>query len=119
MSVECVHEHRARYPVVEGGRKRRVSEELRSRCDIDVRKHPHRARVEDEATSEGEHCNLDEDEESNLHAQSVRGCKSRRERSHLQNDQLLTDSIAYGPSRGLHVANGKQVQVDASAQQDN
>ena len=75
LGYECrmryVHEHRACYPVVEGGCQRSVPKELRTRGDIDVREHPHRARVEDEAAPEREHRNLNKDEESNLHAQSV------------------------------------------------
>ena len=44
--------------------------------------------------------------------------KDKRERPYLQDDQLLPDGVAHGSSRGLHVANRKQVQVDASAEQD-
>ena len=66
MTVRRVHEHRARYPVVEGGCQRRVSEELRTRGDIDVREHPHRACVEDEAATERKYGDLDEDEERDL-----------------------------------------------------
>lgn len=44
--------------------------------------------------------------------------KDKREQPHLQDDQLLPDGVAHGSSRGLHVANRKQVQVDTSAEQD-
>ena len=70
LGYECrmryVHEHRARYPVVEGGPQWREQQESSSRTEGPVGEHPYRADIQHHPASQREDNQLDDDERGDL-----------------------------------------------------